>query len=372
MEAADRPEIDRLSDAAAPAADELAGDEQAAPPGTAAPVSAIDRMALLRAIAAQPTDYGFYVAARLIECAHPEHPRLGTSRRLREDPVRFSQEPGLDFATATLSSLEMRPSGGAPLLRVRFNGLFGANGPMPLHLTEFARDRMRNHGDRTLLRFTDMFQHRLFSMFYRAWAQAQPTVSHDRPGRDVFGQRVAAIAGHGMPSLQGRDRVPDVAKRAHAGLLAHSVRSAEGLARILSNFFRVPASVESWAPHWMKLPEEARTRLGDDSARLGVSAVIGARVWDVQSRFRVMIGPLSAADYERLLPDRDSLSVLRDWIRNYIGDELSCEVQLKLRRREVPSVRLGRSGKLGWTSWLGKRPPALHPDDADDLVLVVH
>ena len=62
---------------------------------------------------------------------------------------------------------------------------------------------------------------------------------------------------------------------------------------------------------------------------------------------------------------------MRAWVRNYIGDELSCELQLLLTRNEVPGMTLGRAGQLGWTSWLGARPPATHPDAADELVLRV-
>ena len=55
-----------------------------------------------------------------------------------------------------------------------------------------------------------------------------------------------------------------------------------------------------------------------------------------------------------------------DWVRNYVGFEFDWEVQLVLARDEVPGLRLGREGRLGWTTWLGARPA---PTDADDLVL---
>jgi type VI secretion system protein ImpH len=333
---------------------------------------AIDRLSLLRDIAANPGAYGFYHVVRLIECAHPELPRIGASRRLREDPVRFAQEIALDFAASTVGSMEL-PPGQKPRLLLRFTGLTGPNGPMPLHLTEFARDRLRNHGDRTLIRFFDTFHHRVFSMFYRAWADAQPTVSLDRPGDDPVGNRLAAFGGYGGPKLRHRDDVPDAAKLAHIGLLGNSVRNADGLARIVSNYFRVPARVEQWHPHWMKLPPDSLTRLGagQPNACLGVSAVVGAKVWDCQSRFRIVLGPLGLGSYERFLPGKPGLKALKTWVLNYIGHELSCELQLLLKRPDVPSIRLGRAGQLGWTSWLGSRPPTGPSDAADELILRV-
>lgn len=55
-----------------------------------------------------------------------------------------------------------------------FFGLGGPNGPLPLHLTEYMRERQRNHADPTSKRFLDVFHHRLLSLFYRAWAEARP------------------------------------------------------------------------------------------------------------------------------------------------------------------------------------------------------
>ncbi len=329
-----------------------------------------DSLTLLRAIAAEPHAYGFLHAVRLIECHFPQLPRIGTSRRLHEDPVRLVQEPSLAFALATLAALDL-PADGKPRLLANFSGLTGPNGPLPLHLTEFARDRLRNHGDRTIVRFLDIFHHRFFAMFYRAWADAQPTVSLDRPQQDPFGDRLAALAGYAGAAMQGRDAVPDFARRAHTGLLANQVRNAEGLARIIGNFFRVGAHVEQWRPHWMKLPPDATTRIGagQPNARLGVTSVVGSRVWDCQSRFRIVVGPLDLSGYERFLPGGRSLERLKDWVRSYCGYELSCELQLLLRRSEVPATSLGRSGRLGWSSWLGS--PRADIDAVDDLVLLV-
>lgn len=329
---------------------------------------ALDRLTLLKAISAEPHAWGFFHALRQIECTHPDLPRIGTTRRLAEDPVRFGEEAALDFALSTVTSLQFRGSA-APLLLVRFTGLTGPNGPLPLHLTEFARDRLRNHGDRTFLRFLDTFHHRIFAMFYRAWADAQPTVSLDRPDQDPFGDRLAALAGYAGSSLQARDSIPDFAKRAHTGLLANHVRNAESLARIVSNFFRVSARIEQWQPHWMKLPLDSLTRLGRPNATLGVTSVLGAKVWDCQSRFRIVIGPVGLAQFKRFLPGEGSLTRLKDWVRSFSGEELSCEMQLLLKRSEVPATVLGKAGQLGWTSWLGTRPKDSHPDAADELVL---
>ncbi len=306
---------------------------------------------------------------RLLENAHPGLPRVGTSLRLRDDPIRFAQTPSLSFAPAALASFTPADSDAPPTLTQRFFGLFGANGPLPLHITEYARERARRMpSDRALVRFLDMFHHRLLSLLYRAWAEAQPAVSLDRPDNDPFSRWVGSLAGYGQPTLMGRDAVPDGARLAAVGILGRSVHGAEGLERILNDFFRVPVRVHQWQPHWMRLPEEAHSRIGLRNAPVGLgqNAVIGAKVWDCQTRFRIEIGPLTLEQYRRFLPGGESMKRLRDWVLNYVGYELSCEMHLVLRKDEVPAVQLGAAGALGWTSWLGPRRAETH---ADELVL---
>jgi len=327
------------------------------------------RQDLLRRLTDEPHRFGFFAAVRLLENAHPGLPRVGTSLRLRDDPIRFAQSPSLSFAPATIARFTPADGDKPPVLHQRFFGLFGANGPLPLHLTEHARERSRRQpADDAFTRFADMFHHRLLSLLYRAWAEASPAVSLDRPDNDPFSRWIGSLAGYGQPTLIGRDSVPDGARLAAVGILGRSVHGAEGLERILNDFFRVPVRVHQWQPHWMRLPEDAHSRIGLRNApvALGQNAIVGAKVWDCQTRFRIEIGPLTLEQYQRFLPGGQSMRRLRDWVLNYVGHELSCEMHLLLRKEEVPPVRLGGTGALGWTSWLGARRVE---EPAGDLVL---
>jgi type VI secretion system protein ImpH len=238
---------------------------------------------------------------------------------------------------------------------VRLFGLFGPNGPLPIHITEYARERLRHADDPTLCRFLDVFHHRFLALFYRAWAQAQPYVNRDRPKSDLFTVYIGAFLGMSPATLRDRDALPDLAKFFHVGALIRHVRNTEGLVHILRHFFRVPVAIEEFVGHWMSLSARERTYLTPEGASLGAGAVLGGRVWDRQHKFRIHLGPLTLDQYESFLPGGTPLNKLVDWVRLYFCFELDWDVRLMLKKNEVPSVKLGGRERLGWTTWLGRR-----------------
>jgi type VI secretion system protein ImpH len=319
-------------------------------------------------LATAPHEFEFYQVMRLLEALHATKPRFGRSARPGDDVLRLAQEPSVTHAPSSLAGYERGRDGLPDRLLVHFFGLFGTDGPLPLHLTEYAAERRRNHNDPTFGRFIDLFHHRALSLFYRAWADVRPTVSFDRPEQDRFGQYVASLIGLGTLGLRDRDAMPDLTKLHFAGHLSAQTKHAEGLASILSAFFTMPVRVDGFIASWLSLPASDYTRMGGGraTAGLGQSALLGARVWSRQDKFRIVFGPLSLRDYERLLPGGLSFHRLIPIVRNYAGDVLIWDVNLILKREEVPGTRLGQQGRLGWTTWL---MPRRAETDAADLFL---
>jgi len=317
----------------------------------------------------KPYRYGFFQVMRLLECAYKDKARFGQSQRPSlEPPIRLGQEVSLTFETSTLSTFTRRKAGLTPLLKQRFLGLFGTNGPMPTHLTEYIRERIHYHRDHTLAGFADMFHHRMICLFYRAWANAEPTVSFDRPESDRFSTYLGSLAGFGTDALRERDAMPDLAKSYYTGFLAGQSKPAEGLRALLADYFRLSVSIEQFVGEWLDIQNTDLTRLGETprTGELGCSAILGSSVWGCQHKFRIRFGPLNLNEYLSLLPDGYRLEQLVAIIRNYIGDELSWDVNLILKKDQVPSAQLGEGTRLGWTSWLGERGSEY---DADDLRL---
>lgn len=329
---------------------------------------AADDVALQNALRDRPHDFEFFEALRRLECAFPEQPRLGKSTRPAGDCVRLCETPSLAFAPRAIDSFEPGDVGRPARLRGLFFGLFGPNAPLPLHLTEYALDRQRNAKDSTFVAFADIFHHRMLSLLYRAWADAQPTVQFDRPAEDRFRLYMGALVGLSTPHLDGRDALPDQYKRYYAGRLLSQARNAEGLRTLLEHFFRIPVRVVEFVADWMRLPATAYLRLGStrEVAGLGLTAIMGKFVWGAQQRFRLRLGPLKREQFDNFLPGGSALQELVAAGKTYVGEEKAWDVQLVLNQAEVPVTRLGQSGRIGLTTWLGRRRQLA---DADDVVL---
>jgi len=321
----------------------------------------------LRALEEAPHEFDLFAALRQLECLHPDMPRIGEAARPSAEYVRLGQQPSLAFAPSAVASFRAGEPGRPSYLAAYSFGLFGPNGPLPIHLTEYAyaRELVR---DSTFRRFADVFHHRMMSLFYRAWADAQPAVSLDRPAPQRFQVYIGSLIGIAAPEFRDRDAMADAAKLSRAARFGLAVRPAEGLVAVLEDFFGLPFELVELVGEWMRVPDEDRLRLGlsPESATLGRNTVLGSSVFGRQHAFRLICGPLTADAFEDLLPGRQSLARLRDIVRNYIGDELAWKVNLVLRRDEVPKCRLGVSGRLGWTTWLGTRTSE---DDARDVVI---
>ncbi|OYP35790.1 type VI secretion system baseplate subunit TssG [Rhodopirellula sp. MGV] len=320
--------------------------------------------AALQKMIDNPYRFDFYHAMRMLECVFPDAPRYGHAVRLSDDNVRLSQEPSLQFAPASLSSFRKDSKDDFHRLAVRFFGLCGPNGALPLHVTEYVRDRIRHNDDTAFAAFLDVFHHRMLSLFYRAHADAQPTAHFDRPESDRFSVFVGSLMGLGMPSLHNRDDFPDLAKLFYAGRFGCQTKSPEALADMIGDFFNLPCEIKEFVGEWTAIPDHYQFQLGahDDASMLGVATTVGPSVWNCQQSFRVQLGPVNWQEFVNMLPGGRSLDRLSALVKNFIGEELAWDLRLILHKDETPSWQLGQA-QLGETIWMDNEGVQHDPDD---------
>jgi type VI secretion system protein ImpH len=304
-------------------------------------------------LAQEPWRFDFYATLRRLERSHETRPRIGDAPSRRDEYVLLGQDPYLDFPASNLAKAEADERGRTHI-RVKFLGMLGPNGALPLATTEEAYGWLLARDD-AFPRFLDLFSHRFLQLFYRAWADARPAAQHDRPDADRFKDYVGSALGIGSEPYRDRDSVPDVAKLGFAGLLAPQAKSASRLANLIRGMFGVEAEVEQFVPSRLVFEVNDRTRLGGRNATLGEDALLGGSVFSVQDKFRIRITTASLAEYRRFLPTGDRSKPLADLVFLFNGEQLDWDVELALPARAAEPVRLSRSGQLGWTGWLAPR-----------------
>lgn len=320
---------------------------------------------LWREVQAKPWRYSFTTLMRRIAAQHPHLPDVGAAKRPQQEPFRLGQQAALTFAPREIARVTMQSHG--PNIKLFGLGFLGPNGPLPIHFTELVRERSEAKRDETLAHFLDTFHHRLFTHLYRAGAQSQSAGGGlDRPEDEHFTPYVARLGGDEPSELHGSP----LSAHARWASAAHRVRSArtpEGLVSTLSRYFGVPVQLHEYRLHWMSLDEQDQTRLAvpRPSSVLGQGALLGEKVPDRQSRFRLTIGPLDMDGYLRLTPQGSAtgadLPALIEWVRAFVGFEYVWELELLVRSGIAPSATLGGDQQLAWSTWMGAQTIANEP-----------
>jgi type VI secretion system protein ImpH len=319
--------------------------------------SALARYGNLRAmLETEPYVFSFFQAVRTLERLQPERRSVGRFSHPSREVARFSAYPSVAFPASEIQGLEFREEL-QPLMTVNFMGLTGPLGVLPIVYTELVAERVRAR-DTTLRDFLDIFNHRMVSFLYSAWRKYRFVVDCEQGQRDNVSAHVLDLIGMGAAGLQNRQSVDDAALVFYGGFLAQQPRSATVLEQLLADYFAVDVEVEQFAGAWYRLDVPTQCCLGAGepaSEQLGAGAVVGDEVWDQQSVVRIRIGPLSLSRYLDFLPTGSAYQPLRDLTRFFAGNEIDFELQLIMKRGEVPSCELGAEGeaapRLGWVTW---------------------
>ncbi|WP_425615133.1 type VI secretion system baseplate subunit TssG [Anatilimnocola sp. NA78] len=372
----------------------------------------------------EPYRFEFFAAMHLLTRIRLLRPDVDLDGQAELIPIRFRAHQSLSFPASEIHDLRVLPNAKRPIeMMVTFFGLTGPMGALPRHYTELVMERMRKR-DHVLRDFLDVFNHRLISLFadagrkYRFWFAYEQAVHigrirktqgsqkfrgfvlEDRPRMDPLSQNLLDLGGLGTSlqrykdivrgALANRVDIADETFRHYAGLLSQSHRSGLGLEQLLSGFFDTPVKVQQFVGQWLELPAEYRTSLpvreaiqppGSDKTaaspksppktaipRLGQNSVIGSRIWEVQGKFRISLGPLTYKRFLDYLPVGNAFRKLAQLTRIYVRGGFDFDVQPTLLGPEVPWCRLGGNetpgARLGWNTWIRNEPFRKPVDDA--------
>ena len=316
---------------------------------------------LIKTICSQSYKYDFFTIMRQLE-AVPQFAdeQFGTTSNPKKEKIRIIQEPLLTFANRNIQSVKIT----ADHVEITLNGfgLFGPSGALPLHFTEYAFQRKYQHGDPTWVSFINMLQHRMSTLFYRAWANAQSITSIDIGKTDRFQNYLSSLNGL---SLINTENLHHYNFSYFSGALLKQTRSSTNLQHILSRYFKIPVSIDTNIGYWIKVKSGDLTYLGKSTLySLGDGLILGNKIFDLRTKFRINIGPIPLNVYRYFFKNQNNAYRLHKWINLFIGEEYKWEVKLILQQDEVPFFSLKHQNQLGLTTWLGSVL-----NDADDLII---
>jgi len=321
-------------------------------------------------------EFDFFQAVRLLARVFPERKPVGTTARPEEEVTRFHSRLSMAFPPSAIHEIERRTADANPAhVEVAFMGLTGVQGVMPLWYTEWLLARKAAKDD-AASDFFDLFNHRLLSLFFRAWKKHRPVVLYESSviegaEPDPFTNALFAFVGLAAEQLRGRLKIHDEALLRYCGLISQKPHSASALRGMLRDYFMVPVEILQGIGSWYQIEDQDRCHLSSDLERnqLGVGAVVGEEIWNQQSRFCIRLGPLKFEEFKKFLPGATALGKLQELTRFFVGKAMPFEVQVVLRADQVPACPLDdeheTAPRLGWMAWLKTDN---FKKDADDAV----
>ncbi|WP_426343058.1 type VI secretion system baseplate subunit TssG [Pseudoduganella sp. R-32] len=204
-------------------------------------------------------------------------------------------------------------------------GLLGMAGALPYYYTE-AVARAAGAGARA---FIDLLSAPAIDAFCAAWREGRPEYTP-------------------LPQLP----------------LQRGPLRARALGERLSHALGVPVWIEQFAGRWEMLPPGQASALGSGKACCGDGALLGERLWRIDSAVQVHVGPLDAQSAQAFLPGgRDALALGRLWRASAEDSGIQAEARVHLGAGVSAVAQLGAVARLGHDALLATQPPG----ERDDL-----
>ncbi|MET1254941.1 type VI secretion system baseplate subunit TssG [Aliikangiella maris] len=322
----------------------------------------------LQALLNNPHEFDFFQAVYILErekelsmpiITHENMTKIGFDGPLNKESLTFKVDPSLGFNGLSVCKIHREIKDDKPQkwqVVVAFLGLIGTNGVLPQHYTELVLQRLKAR-DLALVDFLNLFNHRLISLFYRAWEKYRVPIQYGRAGRvgqrDTFTQCIDSLTGN---------LAEESVFNYYAGFFAKHVRNATSLESMLSDFLAAPVAIEQFCGEWLTIDPQEQTSLKANSefACLGVGTILGQQYWSVQNKIEIKIGPLTYQQYKNLLPGETLSNVLIRLIKQYINDGIKVSIQLWMNQQDMKFTQFGsKNACLGQLTWMSHLKPAI-------------
>jgi type VI secretion system protein ImpH len=304
--------------------------------------------------------FNFFQAIKLLESLNEERPGVGHLGPVREEVLRLRPNEELSFSPADVHRIDAEAEEDGLkkwTLYANFLGLYGPNSSSPMYIAEMIAQCPRDSDP--LRDFLDIFNHRILSLYYRAWKKNNLSASLTKDHRDAFSKILFAMLGQDIEAPVDDWTIPPERLLRYSTYFCANSRPACGLENLISDFFDLDdVDVIQFVPRRFAPPKSAISRLSnaDDGGRLGESFVLGQTITDVSGQFRVRLGGLTMRQFLSFQPGNTQYDEMVFLVNMYVKHQLGFSLELLLKPNQGGPAKLSALdpvGKLGRSAWLG-------------------
>lgn len=310
----------------------------------------------LKQLVQDPSSFDFYQAVYSLERQFSRQQKrwqgVGRDGFPKQELLRFKSVQHLGFPGQPISKIEPRPPAetapeqaeqqdaavDAVTMHVSFLGLTGPSGVLPQHYSEMVLQRLKQR-DKTMRDFFDLFNHRLISLYYRAWEKYRFACQYEMADTDA--DSFSAV----LKNLCGAQSALGLY---YAGAFAQHNRSAQQLTQILSELLGTKVELNPLQGRWLTLDIAEQSRLvmqfmpQGQHAALGRSAMLGSRVWDVSSAIELAV-TVTGGKADALLPGSYQHQLISQVLADFLPAEHQVRVTLLGRFCDFPTAQLAKN-----------------------------
>ena len=255
-------------------------------------------------------------------------------------------------------------------------GLLGPVAALPVQYTHEAIGE-RKRRSASLADFLEIFAQPLRRMFVDAHRKYR-LASLFQLYRSGSGNRIAgavfALLGFATERQRSALALDPEVPLFYAGYFANQRRNAVSLERMLEDFLGVDVRVIQFQRRRLPVAADEQTRMGTPdglgrlggNSELGRNAMAGASFVDRRGAIRIRLGPVDYPRYLSLMPDAGLYGQIVELVRLYVGPATMFDLQIVLRREDVPATKLQTGapvGRLGWDTWALNGPATRDSED---------
>jgi len=295
-----------------------------------------------------------HLAEILTKPAHPER----DEEKFDQAGLRFRPHEQYVFPSRDIRTFEEKD--GMMTFVLNFMGLYGIDSPLPrcYHEQVALQQNLHGAGQVPLQNFLDMFNNRLYWLYYQAWKKYRYYLQLKEEPHNRILDRIFAFIGLAPQQQKSGPSIPKFMWLRLSSILSSRIRNKEGLLLLLREFFpAVVFGLTEFVPSRARLRERPRLGKAPRSGAFQLSrySIVGESQLDYMGRVRLEVGPISYDDYLDFIPGSRNLALLKSLMDMYLNDGLEYDIRFVVRSQTIHRLALtDRRPRLGVSYWLGR------------------